>query len=396
MGILIVDDSHVARLHLELQLAAAGFEGVVAAASPAEAFRRLGLEIPGLLRADEVATPAEPLLSQVDLILLDLVMPGMNGVDVCRRLKAVERLRDVPVIMVTAQAEVEHLTAAFAAGAVDYITKPANEVELLARVRSALRLKQETDRRKARERQLDAQRRQLEAELARAALVQAELLPRDVPPLPGFDLAARCVPAREVGGDFYDWQQPAPGTLSLTVGDVMGKGMPAALLMATVRAALRSVAQQHPPADTINLTAAALEMDLTRSGSFVTLFHAQLDVPTRRLDYVDAGHGHVVLRRAGGAAVEFSAGGLPVGVVPDDVYPQGSVTFEPGDALVVFSDGLLDARPDLFLRTSTVAKHFDGTQSAAEIVDRLFTLAALTGPPPDDLTVLALRCREEN
>src|SRR5438128_327805 len=109
MAILIVDDSHVARLHLEMQLAAAGFTDVLSAASPAEAFQLLD--------------PVPPdVASAVDLVLLDVVMPEMNGVQVCQRLKSIDALRDVPVIMVTAQTETEHLAAAFAAGAMDYIT----------------------------------------------------------------------------------------------------------------------------------------------------------------------------------------------------------------------------------------------------------------------------------
>jgi serine phosphatase RsbU (regulator of sigma subunit) len=371
-----------------MQLGAAGFTQVTSASSPAEALHLLGI-------GDESNAAAAGFdLANLDLIMLDVVMPGMDGVEVCRRIKASERLRDVPVIMVTAQTETEHLAAAFASGAMDYITKPANEVELLARVRSALRLKHETDQRKARERQIDDQRRQLEAELARAALVQAELLPRGVPPLPGFDLAARCVPAREVGGDFYDWQQTAPNTLTFTVGDVMGKGMPAALLMATVRAALRAVARQSPPAETIHEAAAALEVDLERSGSFVTLFHGRLDATTGRLDYVDAGHGHVLLRRADGTVTPLPARGLPVGVLPDHVYRQASVSLSSGDILVVYSDGLLDARPDLALHTETIAACLNGATNADDVVRRLFALAALTGPPPDDLTVVALCCLE--
>lgn len=390
MRILIVDDSHVARLHLQMLLEAAGYRDLLTADSPHGALQLLGVAGP----PGDTSAASEASTAPVDLILLDVVMPQMSGVELCRSLKAVEHVRDVPVIMVTAQSETEHLQAAFEAGAMDYITKPANEVELLVRVRSALRLKEEIDRRKARERQLDEQHRQLEAELARAGLVQAELLPRDVPPIPGFELAARCIPAREVGGDFYDWQQPAPGVLSFTLGDVMGKGMPAALLMTTMRAALRAVSREHPPADTVQITASVLEVDLARSGSYVTLFHARLDATTRWLEYVDAGHGHVFLRRAGGAVVELPTRGAPVGALPDEVYEQGSATFGPGDALVVYSDGLLDARPDLALHNAHIAGHLSDAAGAAEIVARLLALADLTGPLPDDLTVLALCCRE--
>lgn len=234
----------------------------------------------------------------------------------------------------------------------------------------------------------------LEADLARAAQVQAGLLPLDIPALPGFELAARCVPAREVGGDFYDWEAPAPGTLTLTLGDVSGKGMPAALLMATARAALRALARQSQPAATVRAAAAALEVDLQRSRSFVTLFHAQLDLAARRLQYVDAGHGLVFVRRAGGAVEQLPLRGLPIGVLPEATYQQGSLDFAPGDTLVVYSDGLPDALPELTITPAVLGERLLGAAGAREMVDRLVSLPALIGAPPDDLTVVVLRCVE--
>ena len=245
------------------------------------------------------------------------------------------------------------------------------------------------------ERLKEERHRQLEEELKRAAQVQAELLPHDVPALPGFELAARCLPAREVGGDFFDWQEPTPGVVSLTLGDVMGKGMPAALMMATVRAALEAVARQSPPALAIQAVATALERDLESSGSFITLFHARANTMTRCVDYVDAGHGHVFVRRADGRVETLPPRGLPLGVLAEATYQEGSVTLDPGDALVMYSDGLVDARPDLALTPSELSKLLHGATSAAEIVERLVALAPQGEPLPDDLTVMVLRCRTE-
>jgi DNA-binding response OmpR family regulator len=162
MSILIVDDSPVARLHLHTLLVGGGHTDVLTAVSAADAFR--------LLNVDGQQTEGAEQAS-VDLVLLDIVMPDVDGVAACRRLKATAHLCDVPVIMVTAQTESERLAAAFAAGATDYITKPAEPVELLARVRAALRLKEETDRRKAQEREVSAQLQR--ALVAERALAQA-------------------------------------------------------------------------------------------------------------------------------------------------------------------------------------------------------------------------------
>jgi len=326
--------------------------------------------------------------AEVDVVISDWMMPGLDGIELCRRVRARPRATYPYFVLLTALGDRAHLLTGLQAGADDYLAKPLDREELRVRLQAAARVT-------ALYRRLDEQRRRLAAELGRAAQVQADLLPRAAPAPPGFELAARCVAAHEVGGDFYDWQQPTPDDLTLTVGDVMGKGMPAALLMATVRAALRAVARRSPPAATVRAAAAALEDDLARAGSFVTLFHGRLDAGTRRLDYVDAGHGHVFLRRAGGGLVTLPTRGLPVGVLPQQEYRQGSVTFRPGDTLLVYSDGLVDAGPGPALRPARLARRLAGAASAAEAVERLLALAPAAGPPPDDLTVVALRCLPE-
>ena len=193
-----------------------------------------------------------------------------------------------------------------------------------------------------------------------------------------------------MGGDFYDWQQPNPDYLNLTLADVMGKGMPAALLMATVRAALRTVAPRSWPAAALELAGLALAADLDRSDSFVTLSHARLDATARRLSYVDAGHGHVFVRRADGPVELLSPRGLPLGVMPNLAYQEGAVQLAPGDALILYSDGLVEASPAGVLDRDALAAQFGGAASAAELVARLCTLADAGGTRPDDLTVIVL------
>lgn len=233
---------------------------------------------------------------------------------------------------------------------------------------------------------------QLHLELHYAAQIQARLLPRCCPEIPGFDLAAKCLPAKQVGGDFYDWQAISPTLLNITLGDVMGKGMAAAILMATARAALQAVTQNNTPAEALRLAEQALMSDLENSESFVTLFHGQLDASRRTLTFVDCGHGYVFLRRAKGAVEGLSPRGLPLGVQPGQLHQEGTVHFEPGDALVLFSDGLVDANPQLELTNKILARQMAGLQSSMAIVDHLIDLTGKPDPQPDDITVLVIRC----
>ncbi|MBF2097171.1 MAG: response regulator, partial [Gloeomargaritaceae cyanobacterium C42_A2020_066] len=161
-----------------------------------------------------------------DLILLDIRMPGMDGYEVCQQLKANPITAPIPVIFISALDDVADKLRAFQVGGADYVTKPFQVEEVLARVNHQLTIRWQ-------QRQLETQQARLSAELARAGRIQADLLPHSFPSLPGFELAARCIPAREVGGDFYDWAWSSRTLrFTFTLADVMGKGMPAALLMA--------------------------------------------------------------------------------------------------------------------------------------------------------------------
>lgn len=165
MSILIVDDSATQRKLLQQLLKKGGFTEVILAKSAKEAFECLGLNAP-----EQAA--------KIDLILMDILMPEINGLEACRQIKAAEHLRDIPIIMVTGMSDVENLETAFAAGAMDYIVKPAKELELFARVRSSLKLKEEIDKRKARERQLMREidkRRQAEEKLLYSEKLQGVL-----------------------------------------------------------------------------------------------------------------------------------------------------------------------------------------------------------------------------
>jgi phosphoserine phosphatase RsbU/P len=369
-SVLVIDDDQEIHRLLRARLEARGYQ-VNAASSGEEGVAKLRELHP-------------------DLVFLDVAMSGMTGIDVLDFIRS-QRL-DVAVILTTAYSSEQVAIAALRHGADDYLRKPFDRGEFQAALDRTLARLTMSRQIKHLRRELENKQMQLAEELARAAAVQSELLPIEHPPLPGFEIGARCLPASAVGGDFYDWQQLPGGVLSLTVGDVMGKGMSAALLMATVRAVIRAMVSQHGPAEAVQHTALSLDEDLARSGSFVTLFHAQLNTTTAELRYVDAGHGQVLLRRASGDIEPLQPWGLPLGVLSTERYTEGVVTLHAGDVLVIYSDGLSEARPDLFRDRETLAAQIAPADTAGAVAQKLVDMAtAAGGQLPDDLTVVVVR-----
>jgi sigma-B regulation protein RsbU (phosphoserine phosphatase) len=238
--------------------------------------------------------------------------------------------------------------------------------------------------------QSEKRRVRLQTQLDFAARVQAKLLPDKLPQLPGFEIAARCRPAWQVGGDFYDFQNTGPGRFTLTLGDVMGKGLPAAMLMATVRATLRAVSHTCPPAEALRQAELALRQDLENSESFVTLFHARLELPARRLTYVDCGHGLVYMLRANGRVEELLPRGLPLGILSSDPIQSGTTEFNPGDALILFSDGLLEVILQREIDDGALGRQLWSCH-AREMVNRLVPLES-PAPFEDDMTLVVVKC----
>jgi serine phosphatase RsbU (regulator of sigma subunit) len=318
-----------------------------------------------------------------DLVLLDVNMPGIDGYQVCQTLKADKRTHDIPVIFISALDEVMDKVKGFSVGGVDYITKPFQLAEVQVRIKTHLALRQL-------QKELQVKNQELEAERSRAGKIQADLLPKAIPALSNFELAARCLPSRDVGGDFYDWQPLKSGQINLTLGDVMGKGLPAALLMTTVRATLRALGLHEPPENQIAYAQALLSEDLGHSESFVTLFHGQLDCALHQLTYVDAGHGLGLLRRANGELIGLQKGGIPMGILPEHPYKVGQIIFQPQDALLLFSDGLLDVFPNATQNPDTLGSLLQGSSGAMDMLDRIFQKINLEPERSDDVTVLVL------
>jgi hypothetical protein len=231
----------------------------------------------------------------------------------------------------------------------------------------------------------------IDSELERAAEVQAGLLPRTPPDVPGYEVAGACLPSRAIGGDFYDWATTADGGVVLSLVDVMGKGAGAGIMAASVRAVLRGSAHGSDVGRSLLYAGAILHTDLSGAGLFATAFHAALDAATGDLTYADAGHGLTVVIRADGAHERLEATGLPLGVLDEEEREQRVVHLAPGDLLVTFSDGVLDVVDGSLAGVPMVVDALRGAQSADAAVEAVLRLAADLRDRPDDLTVVALR-----
>lgn len=188
-----------------------------------------------------------------------------------------------------------------------------------------------------------SERGKLEHEMNIARDIQMELLPKTFPRLPGLDMFAFTVPARHVGGDCYDVIDVGDGKLAITIGDVSGKGTPAAILMANVQAAVRALSESHVPPVELITRVNRLVHGYTEDSVFITFFYSILDTRTGEIVYVNAGHNPPCVLRANGDREYLDRGGLVVGILPGSEYEEGTTTLRAGDDLVLYTDGITEA-----------------------------------------------------
>ena len=244
------------------------------------------------------------------------------------------------------------------------------------------------------------EKQRLEDELIIAQEIQRGLLPESLPRVPTFDIAAANIPSKQVGGDYYDVLQRTDRELVIAIGDVSGKGTPAALLMANVQAALRALAPSEQSLSVITGRINDLTAANTRGGSkFITFFWGVLDTVSKTLTYVNAGHNPPVLVRASGAVEYLDRGGLILGVLPTSVpYEQATVQLATGDLLVLFTDGVSEAM-NASSEDFTEERLLDvirrsRAKSCQEIIDTVLRAVeehAAGTPQSDDITLLVLR-----
>jgi serine phosphatase RsbU (regulator of sigma subunit) len=247
-----------------------------------------------------------------------------------------------------------------------------------------------------------SERGRLEQEMTIARDIQMELLPRTFPRIAGLDMFAFTVPARHVGGDCYDVIDVGDGRLALTIGDVSGKGTPAAILMANVQAAVRALSESGIPAGQLITRVNSLVHRFTEDSAFITFFYCVLDTRTGDLSYVNAGHNPPCVFRADGSKEYLDRGGLVIGVMPGAEYEEGHAVLRPGDDLVLYTDGITEAAnadDEMFgeERLETLLLEHRHA-SAREIEERVYSdIKDFVGSAAqsDDLTMVVIKLQRE-
>ena len=342
-----------------------------------------------------------------DLILLDIMMPDMDGYEVCKRLKGNELTKNVPVIFLTAMDQTMDEAQGFELGAADYMTKPVNPPILKARVGTHLALKHSMDELQATHDIIKKHKDRMEQELNVAHDIQMSMLPLEFPAFPNrseFSLHALLEPAREVGGDFYDFFFIDEDHICLVLGDVSGKGVPAALFMAVTKTMIKTQAVDDPsPASIITRVNDELSADNPQS-MFVTLFIAIANVKSGEFRFTNAGHNPPYILRAGGSVECLDQRHGPIiGAVDGVAFKEDTGVLGKDETLVIFTDGVTEAMDpsDNLYTEARLEALLDGigTEPEALTADMLSDVErhANGADQADDITILAYRmeCQPE-
>jgi serine phosphatase RsbU (regulator of sigma subunit) len=330
MSIIIVDDNPTNLLIIVRILENAGYSDLVTASSAKELF--------GLLKLDsEQSTIDVP----VDLILLDMMMPEIDGIEACKRIQQVERLRDIPIVFVTAMGDSNKLAEALDAGATDYVIKPINKVELLARIRSALRLKFEKDWHKERDKRIN-----YELELAKQ--VQGSVLSQPIDD-ENIKISAIYQPSFELAGDFYAWYRINENQYGIILLDMMGHGISSSLVCMFISSVLQDTIKRISDPEQVirelNRYMNRLYTSDTLINYYFTAIYLVLDTKQKTLEYVNAGHPPgIVYADNQVSLLEQSC--CAIGFFDDITINKGKLDYKDSVKIVLFTDGLIELAED--------------------------------------------------
>ncbi|MDQ8732913.1 fused response regulator/phosphatase [Paenibacillus sp. LHD-38] len=340
MSIIIVDDNATNQIIIKAILNKEGYEDLKIASS--------AMELYDLLDIDSECT-AE---TNVDLILMDMMMPEIDGLEACKRILQVERFKDVPIIFVTALGDSNKMAEALDAGASDYVMKPINKMELLARIRSSLRLKQEIDWHKERD-------KQMKAKLELAKKVQRNVLSQ---PINDDNIAVNAVyqPSSELAGDFYAWYRIEESRYGVILLDMMGHGISSSLVCMYISSVLKDTIKRITEPDLVMQELNRYMNQLYKKEEllnyYFTAIYLVLDTKNRIIEYVNAGHppGKVL---AGGQVTLLTEGCCAIGLFDRIEIQKGVIPYDEPMKIFLYTDGLSESIGDDEANLDSLIEH---------------------------------------
>ena len=398
--ILIVDDNDINRMLLSRMLAKKGFR-LLEASNGKEAIKMAMEELP-------------------DLILLDIMMPEMDGYEVCERLRENAETADTPVIFLSAKSETDDKIKGLEAGAVDYITKPFSMGEVYARVKAQLKirtltqsLKKSNESLKRALAELEKKQERIEDDLKAAAIIQRSLLPESPPKLDTVNFAWEFRPSHKIGGDIFNLFFVDDHHLGIYVLDVSGHGVPSAMVAVTVSQLLRppsgisesSILKKRIPSPPyykiIPPSEVLATLDITypieRFEKFFTMTYLLFDYQNGKISYSSAAHPFPVIVRQNGELEFLDKGGSIIGLGTGNGFEEGTARLEPGDRLFLYTDGILEYRnadrlffgEERFYSILTDSRNLSLDQALTEVIKSLEAFDSEL-VPQDDITILGI------
>ncbi|QPQ33034.1 fused response regulator/phosphatase [Lysinibacillus sp. JNUCC 51] len=376
MTILLVDDNQVNLFVIEKVLKNAGYDNCVSLTSAYELFDYLQLDAPN------------PKGNSVDLILLDIMMPEIDGIEACRRIKQNKRLKDIQIIFVTALEDKNKIAEALDIGGVDYITKPINKTELLARIRVALRLKAELDWH-------TQQEKKIQYELDLATHVQRSLLSAPLNEA-NIQIEVSYLPSSNLAGDMYYWHKIDDQRYAIILLDMMGHGIPAALVCMFISSVLREAVKQLVDPELVikelNRYMALLHNGKEDNLFYFTAIYLVIDTEQKTIEYVNAGHpsGYALVDKK--TLVPLKRGSCAVGFFEEIDVQKQFIQYNEDVQLILYTDGVLEAMGPCEMEAEKHLQTLISTKwdYSKRLIDNLLPKEK-QGQQPDDMCVLMIQ-----